>query len=502
MIRPAIVAVVALVFGATTVLSFQQLPEVNAGLDAQPEGNTATSLGTIDSCVSVAQGDEFQVDLFVQDVPPADAGFAGLGGIAYNLRFDPAVVNVSAVDNNQVLTAEGEPTLIENIDADWVASEATSIDFDPLPSTGGNLYVSVGIISPEQIFPDGDGVVSRLTLTAVGAGTTVLSMADGQRPGPKVLDATGDVYPLGTVAYAEVVVGGDCGPPLTPVTPDEQPLPGGETFAPTPSPAPSVTGRASPTGGGTSPGASPGTDGDTAVAIDASTAGNEAKVLDSIDECAAADVGDIFFVDLVVTDVTDLLAWEAGINYDPAVLNVTDRDVRLFQASNTGAEIVDTSSQTPDDSGRYVASAIDTADPPAPDSGSGVLARLTFSAIAAGTSSVDLEPVDLNDNQEPDRGVTLKNQENEAIGDEDGDSIFDGPTTGAEIRVGSACPDSDTRVVLTSQVSATAGPAGNGDDDDGGSDTGLIVSIIAAVLVLAGVLGGAAYIYRRRAAGP
>ena len=219
------------------------------------------------------------------------------------------------------------------------------------------------------------------------------------------------------------------------------------------------------------------------LAIDAIPDGNIPTSVAQIDSCASAQEGDTFNIDLIIEDVTDLLAWEIGISYDPAILEVRDRDVQMFQAANPNSQVTDTSNETPANSGRYVAGAVDLADPASPDSGSGILTRITLKAVGPGTSRLSLEKIDLNDDGAPDQGPFLRDIAGEIIGDEDGDTFFDGSTTDAEIRVGEPCPN---------QLEATVEPLG------GGANYGLIAGVIAA-LIVAGAL--AAFVLRRRATG-
>jgi len=67
----ALVVLVALVALVTVVLTRgdgSTQGGLAVGVDAEPDGNTATSLRVIDQCVSVAKDDTFSVDVFVTDV--------------------------------------------------------------------------------------------------------------------------------------------------------------------------------------------------------------------------------------------------------------------------------------------------------------------------------------------------------------------------------------------------------------------------------------------------
>jgi hypothetical protein len=168
-----------------------------------------------------------------------------------------------------------------------------------------------------------------------------------------------------------------------------------------------------------------------------------------------------------------------------------DRDVKLFLESAEGSQVVDTSKQTPDGSGQYTTGGVDTADPLAPETGSGVLARLTLEAKADGASEISLAGIDANADGKDDRGVFLRNVDGDIIGDDDEDTFFDGPVASAKIVVGESCEDSDAKVV------AASGTEGSGDDDDGGDALPLVVGGAIAFGLIA--LAGAGYLaYRRR----
>jgi len=176
------------------------------------------------------------------------------------------------------------------------------------------------------------------------------------------------------------------------------------------------------------------------IGVDVEPAGNTVTSLGPIDACISVSIGDTFQADIFVTDVADLLAWEAYFSYDMTVIKITDRDVMMFQAANPGSNMFDVSEGLPDIDGYYRVAAVDLADPPAPDSGSGVLARLTLKAVGPGVSPLSLSPIDVNEDGRIDLGASLKDIEAEPIDDLDGDGFFDGPIANAEIAVDTACP--------------------------------------------------------------
>lgn len=227
----------------------------------------------------------------------------------------------------------------------------------------------------------------------------------------------------------------------------------------------------------------------TRLSIDAIPTDNTPTSVIEIDTCASAREGDVFDIDLVIEDVTDLLAWELYLSYDPEVLEVQDHDAAMFQDANQGSKVIDLSEDTPDDDGRYLMQAFDSADPDSPDSGSGVLARVTIKAQGPGVSPLRISKTDLNDDGTPDQGPILRDAAGDIIGDKNGDTLFDGPRKGAEIRVGELCAD------------AAAKAAAQNSDNSSGISAGVVVgAILGGLAAVALTLGLAVVLLRRRAA--
>jgi hypothetical protein len=195
----------------------------------------------------------------------------------------------------------------------------------------------------------------------------------------------------------------------------------------------------------------------TSIGVDADPAGNTPTSLGSIDSCVSVSSGETFDIDVFVTDVVDLLAWEFYFIYDRDIISIVDHDVELFQAANEGSKIFDLSEVLPDLDARYGLAAADLAEPPAPDSGTGVLTRLTLKAVAPGLSPVSLKPIDINDDGRIDLGPFLNNVRGEGIDDLDGDGFFDGQIFDAQIAVDTACP-TDGVVPTATRAAATPSP--------------------------------------------
>ena len=242
------VAVVALMIGAAAATQATAQQAVTTGIDTDPAGNQANSLRTIEACRTVKQGDSFPVDVFVQGVPPASGFSDGLSGFGFNFKYDPKVLEVTAIDANMMLAAAGPRNPFE------VA--------DPLPDTDGNLRVDEADLS--QHFESGDGVLLRVTLQAVGPGLSTLGLGDdsgGSADGiPDILGAAGNpLYAIAAVQNAAIGVDQPCTAPSPVVLATPSPGPGspaatgtptGGAAAGTTSPAGTSPSGAQPTGPG------------------------------------------------------------------------------------------------------------------------------------------------------------------------------------------------------------------------------------------------------------
>lgn len=201
------------------------------------------------------------------------------------------------------------------------------------------------------------------------------------------------------------------------------------------------------------------------IGVDADPAGNTATSLGPIDPCVSVSTGDTFDVDILIADVVDLLAWEVYFVYDGSIISIVDDDVKMFQAADGESNVFDLSEVLPDLDARYGVAAADLADPPAPDSGSGVLARLTLKAEGPGISPANIPLIDVNDDGKIDLGPFLNDVRGDPIDDVDDDGFFDGQIFAAQIAVDTACPADGvipppTRVAATPSPTSPASPTG------------------------------------------
>lgn len=477
----------ALIIGASTALAFQQAASVQVAVDLNTDGNSGTAVGTIDSCRSVSAGDTFDIDVVVRGVPATPAPGAGpltvgLASFGFNIHFDPAVVNITGAVNSLML---GGDSAFQAVQANYVDGGNPN----PFPATSGDTRIDFVDLSSH--YESGDGVLSRLTIKAIGTGRTDVTLNDETLGGqaPELLRADAKAYKISQLQNAAIAVGQPCDSAPTPFDP--------VAITPKPTPSPSPNGSASPTAT-LGPSGSPATTpvgvpaGNTALAVDADTTGNDATHVGTYDSCGRAEPNETFQVDVVIQGVSNLLAWSAPITYDPKVLEVEDRNVKLFQAANAGSQVFDASNQTPNGTGTYVSSAFDAADPASPDSGDGVLVRLTLKAIGSGTSQLSLAPVDLNGDGNPDQGVLLRTVDSAIIGDTNGDTFFDGLTTPTEIRVGADCPGGG-------HVVPAQGPSSAPSQSSGSSSSWIWIVVAAgAIVVVASAAAGVLFMRRRR----
>jgi hypothetical protein len=124
------------------------------------------------------------------------------------------------------------------------------------------------------------------------------------------------------------------------------------------------------------------------VGVDTDPTGNTATSLGAIQTSRTVACGDTFDVDIYVRDVTDLISWHVLLRYNKDIIRPTARNVQMFLAAAPGSDVGDHSLGDPAFAGVYE---LQAADDVAPESGTGVLARLTITALAPGTTTLTLE---------------------------------------------------------------------------------------------------------------
>jgi hypothetical protein len=229
------------------------------------------------------------------------------------------------------------------------------------------------------------------------------------------------------------------------------------------------------------------------IALDADPAGNTASAAGTADDCVSVQPGDSFDVQILVIGVEELLAFDIYLEYDEQLLEVSGKDTRLFLDSNTGSRVTDLSASVPDSDGLYDIAAVDTADPPRPDSGSGALATITFTALAPGTAEIQFAQRDVTGDGVLDVGPLLRDVDLKNLGAnaDDGDIFFDGQWTPIEARIGGGCDGA------APTGTGNGGPGTGGGDGGGIGEVALIALAAGAVVLVGTVLAGGRYLLRR-----
>ena len=196
----ALLAAVLLAFtarGDVTEATYTPVATI-VGVDAITTGNTATSLSSIDRCVSVNPSATFSIDLFVQ-------GVTNLNKWEGTLRFDGSLLEVTSSNVGYFLQTSPGSVVFNGS--------------DPVPNTTGSFLA--GAVDEEYFPESGSGVLGRLNIRALSAGTSKLYFSlwwpfgvsgvilEDQNSSP-IGDIDGDTYFDGLVFNAIVVVGGPC----------------------------------------------------------------------------------------------------------------------------------------------------------------------------------------------------------------------------------------------------------------------------------------------------
>ena len=187
--------------------------QVEIGLDADPAGNTATSLGTINPCRSVTLGSFFDVDVYVKNVHDL------LSWEAY-LIYDQTVLTVTRPgdnfqgNNSRFLFQQAQP------------GSSLYNTSETLPDTNGPGVYRIGA-ADQAVIPGlgdtGTGVLLRLEFQAAANGATNLSISPYTPPGDPEIgpwlkdsfgnfinDADTDGFFDGPITSASIAVGGPC----------------------------------------------------------------------------------------------------------------------------------------------------------------------------------------------------------------------------------------------------------------------------------------------------
>lgn len=244
LILAALLVLGGAIFGASHALG-QKNPSV--GIDMDITGNNDSKIGTIDNCAKIPKvGDTLTFDLVVKEIDPA----IRIAGYQVDIDYDPNVIQINSVISSDSAgsTAPNNVTILSRI-ASGGGSGFVELTEGSLPDTDGSFTVAVadgtGNPSPPANHEDGEGVLARITVEAVGTGVSDL-IIPGPLGGP---DANSDLIIIGgagqslgipvsidKVYNAAVSVGKPCKPSsavaqATETAPQSTPIDGASTDA-------------------------------------------------------------------------------------------------------------------------------------------------------------------------------------------------------------------------------------------------------------------------------
>ena len=201
----AALLLVAGLAGAADDVAGQGTPASNAtihllAIDADPTGNGWTSLGPIDPCFRTEVGKEVDVDVVVDAIPPERE----IIGWQMTIRYDPAILQVVAVDKSLLLAAEGR-------------YQGLDVFSDPLPDNDGSIMEAMADLAsnspPGANMESGPGVLMRMTVRAKAPG--LASIYVDQNADILINDNVNVPIGIDQIAAATIAVGEDC-PTLAP----------------------------------------------------------------------------------------------------------------------------------------------------------------------------------------------------------------------------------------------------------------------------------------------
>ena len=169
-------------------------------------GNVRDDIGPVDRCISISNGNSVTVDVVVDSIPAWSSATltGGAGGISADLEYNRRVLNVTTYDTStstRLFYAVPAGTTFEQRDA--------------TPDVDGRFRFDSSQIVPFAI-DDGEGVLARITLTAVNPGISYLKLTDTvgdlDQPirEPRVLNPAGKPFDITTVQHAMIAVGQAC----------------------------------------------------------------------------------------------------------------------------------------------------------------------------------------------------------------------------------------------------------------------------------------------------
>lgn len=206
------------IFAYSTASGYDSTFVERIAIDAQPAGNSPTSVSTVDGCVAAADGDELTIDVVVTGL----SSEAVTDGAIIELVFDPAAITVTNVDMGS--SAFG-PTPIWFADYDYRGAYG----LQGPPGTTGDVMVQSA-----NFFGSTTGTTSLVLFSfdVVYHGSdapTSIEIFDDPLADPETspaLIAPGPAFfRIGTIQGAQIAPAADGCPPATPTPAPPTPLP-------------------------------------------------------------------------------------------------------------------------------------------------------------------------------------------------------------------------------------------------------------------------------------
>jgi hypothetical protein len=404
-------------------------------IDMNTAGNTAMGLGTRESCGEVTPGGSVTFDVTAQGIPPwNDNGTPGdtsddsdgIEGFQLDITYDEAALTIEAENQHFILAANPGSVLYQ------VSDSAPDADGD---NTWRSAVIDIGTGSPEG----GSGVLSRVTISAEPAAPAGYYALHLPSLDAIHIDAANEAHKPDILNDALLAVGVPCAgvPVITPtpvavITPSPGTTPPPATSGPTPDPEDLRMER---------------------MALDMQTSGNTATLIGRPNECVEAVPGGQVTADLTAKgipvysdhgtpgntgdDYGGIVLYQTNLLYSEAALTVQSQDQQQLLAANPGSVVANGSEALPDVNAddEWFAAGVDTASPSSsvPESGNGVLARLTIlidASAAPAVYPINLEATNTGHSDASGKGYVPKSIGNGMIAvsvdcDIDGDGVED-----------------------------------------------------------------------------
>jgi len=209
----------------------------------------------------------------------------------------------------------------------------------------------------------------------------------------------------------------------------------------------------------------------TYLGLDLVSDGNSGALLDSVQDCVEVQVGDLLPLDVFIGDAHELRAFELRFAFDPEVLRMAGHDFEQFLITTAPRGSVFPTLFEMEKPGRYFLAAAEFRG--TPDSGSGVLARLTMEVLAPGRTPVTIvtDPSFLSPH--------LTDADNPK-----GEDLFQGPVSGGEVSVGEPCSPSSSPPDPPSESGSTPTSEGEGGSSSSQTDDVAVLDAPPALVAL------------------